>query len=95
MEIIARQQYVGHILKYVGKGMMIALTGQRRVGKSYVLRLLATEIEKKDPEANIIYINKEKRNTTTSETMTTCHYTLTRNSWKPPTITYSLTRCRT
>ncbi len=61
MEIIARQQYVGHILKYVGKGMMIALTGQRRVGKSYVLRLLATEIEKKDPEANIIYINKEKK----------------------------------
>lgn len=61
MEIIARQQYVDHILKYVGKGMMIALTGQRRVGKSYVLRLLATEIEKQDPEANIIYINKEKK----------------------------------
>ena len=40
---------------------MIALTGQRRVGKSYVLRLLADEIKEKHPDANIVYINKEKK----------------------------------
>lgn len=40
---------------------MIALTGQRRVGKSYILRELAEKIQQLNPEANIIYINKEKR----------------------------------
>lgn len=40
---------------------MIALTGQRRVGKSYVLRELAEIIKQKFPRANIVYINKEKK----------------------------------
>ncbi len=40
---------------------MIALTGQRRVGKSYVLRELAEIIRQTNPEANIVYINKEKK----------------------------------
>ena len=40
---------------------MIALTGQRRVGKSYVLRELAEIIRQNNPDANIIYINKEKK----------------------------------
>ncbi len=61
MEVIARQQYVDHILRFIGKGMIIALTGQRRVGKSYVMRQVATEIEARNPGANIIYINKEKK----------------------------------
>ena len=47
-------------MKFMGKGMIIALTGQRRVGKSYILRQLVTEIEAENPNANIIYINKEK-----------------------------------
>lgn len=41
---------------------MIALTGQRRVGKSYVLRELAEIIKQRTPDANIVYINKEKKN---------------------------------
>ena len=45
MKIIARQQYIEHIQKFIGKGMIIALTGQRRVGKSYLIRQLVTEIE--------------------------------------------------
>lgn len=60
MRIIERQQYIEHILRYIGKGMIIALTGQRRVGKSYIIRQLVSEIESKFPDANIIYINKEK-----------------------------------
>lgn len=60
MNIIARQQYLEHIRKYFGKGMIIALTGQRRVGKSYIIRQLVTDIKTHNPEANIIYINKEK-----------------------------------
>lgn len=61
MELIARQTYIDHILRYFGKGVMIALTGQRRVGKSYVLRQLAIVIKEMYPNANIIYINKEKK----------------------------------
>ena len=60
MKIIARQNYIDHILKFIGKGMIIALTGQRRVGISYIIRQLADEIEAHHPDANIIYINKEK-----------------------------------
>ncbi|MDY4943145.1 MAG: AAA family ATPase, partial [Candidatus Limisoma sp.] len=60
MKIIARQNYIDHILKFIGKGMIIALTGQRRVGKSYIIRQLVDEIEAHHPDANIIYINKEK-----------------------------------
>lgn len=61
MEIISRQTYINHILRFLNKGMMIALTGQRRVGKSYVLRELAEIISRESPDANIVYINKEKK----------------------------------
>lgn len=61
MEIISRKIYIDHILKFLNKGMMIALTGQRRVGKSYVLRELAEIIRQNNPDANIVYINKEKK----------------------------------
>ena len=60
MKIIARQQYIEHIRRFIGKGMIIALTGQRRVGKSYIIRQLVSEIEAGNPDANIVYINKEK-----------------------------------
>ncbi len=61
MEIISRQRYTNHILRFLNKGMIIALTGQRRVGKSYVLRELERIIKHRNPEANIVYINKEKK----------------------------------
>lgn len=60
MNIIARKQYVDHIWKFIDKGMIIALTGQRRVGKSYIVRELIDEIRTMTSDANIIYINKEK-----------------------------------
>nr|MDE6670218.1 ATP-binding protein [Muribaculaceae bacterium] len=43
------------------KGLMIALTGQRRVGKSYILRELTEIIRRRKSTANIVYINKEKK----------------------------------
>lgn len=44
MEIISRDIYINHIMRFLDKGMMIALTGQRRVGKSYLLRQIAREL---------------------------------------------------
>lgn len=61
MEIISREKYIESIKRYIGKGLIIALTGQRRVGKSYILRQLSQEIALSDPNSNIIYINKEKK----------------------------------
>ncbi len=61
MEIISRQTYIDHILKFLNKGVIIALTGQRRVGKSYVLRELAGIIKQQNPGANVVFINKEKK----------------------------------
>lgn len=61
MEIITRQKYLDRILSFLNKGMILALTGQRRAGKSYILRDLAKIIREEYSEANIIYINKEKK----------------------------------
>ena len=59
MEIINRKQYVDRVLNYLGKGLILVLTGQRRVGKSCVLQSVAKQITAKDDSANVIYINKE------------------------------------
>lgn len=60
MEILVRQNYVNKIEKYLGKDTIIVLTGQRRVGKSYMLRMIR-DIKAKDENNNIIYIDKEKK----------------------------------
>ena len=59
-QLIIRQNYLDKILKYLGKEMIIVLTGQRRVGKSYLLKQFYQE-KIKEPNSNIIYIDKEKR----------------------------------
>lgn len=60
MEIIERKQYLDHIISHLNKGMMIILVGQRRVGKSYMLLQLQEWLKAEKPEANVVYINKEK-----------------------------------
>lgn len=59
MKLIDRPIYVDRIVGRLNKGMMIVLIGQRRVGKSFLLRLLKDWIERNRPQANIAYINKE------------------------------------
>lgn len=59
MEIITRPKYLSHIISHLNRGMMIILVGQRRVGKSFMLRQLHTWIDKNIENANVIYINKE------------------------------------
>ncbi len=57
--IIERPVYTEKIMPFVDKDIIKVLTGQRRVGKSYILFQLINEIRKKNPDANIIYVNKE------------------------------------
>lgn len=59
MNLIQRPIYIDHIVNRLNKGMMIVLIGQRRVGKSFLLRLLKKWIENNRPDSNIAYINKE------------------------------------
>lgn len=59
MKIIDRPLYIDRITRRLNKGMMLVLVGQRRVGKSFLLRLLKNWIETNRPSANIAYINKE------------------------------------
>jgi uncharacterized protein len=56
---IPRPDYIKRIEPFIGKGLIKVLTGQRRVGKSYILYQLMDEIVKKDPGTEIVYINKE------------------------------------
>ena len=58
MEIISRERYLKKIERWIGKENVIVLTGQRRVGKSFVLKDFVRQHE---GEANIIYVDKEKR----------------------------------
>lgn len=54
-----RPVYTDRIKPYIGKQIIKVLTGQRRVGKSYIMFQLMDYIRKEDPSANIIYINLE------------------------------------
>jgi len=56
---ITRQQYIDRITPYIGKDIIKVITGQRRVGKSYLLFQIMDVVIASDPEAQIIYINKE------------------------------------
>ena len=67
MQIISRPYYADKVDTWIGKGQIIVLTGQRRVGKSYILKDF-TERHKNDPGANIIYINKERKKFDTLKT---------------------------
>jgi uncharacterized protein len=58
-EIIIRKKYLGKLIPFIGKQLIKVLTGQRRVGKSYVLKHLMLHIREIDSGGNIIYINKE------------------------------------
>ena len=60
MGIIVRQHYLSKVEKYLGKDMIIVLTGQRRVGKSYMLKMIR-DIKAKDKNNNVIYVDKEKK----------------------------------
>jgi len=57
--IIFREDYFEKIKPYIGNSLIKVLIGQRRVGKSYILYQLMTEIKKLYPDSDIIYINKE------------------------------------
>ena len=58
MEVINRPDYTEKVKKLFGKSFIIALTGQRRVGKSFIMRQVIKELSQ-DSAAHVIYIDKD------------------------------------
>ncbi|MDL2320144.1 ATP-binding protein [Alistipes sp. OttesenSCG-928-B03] len=59
MRYIERNEYIEKIRPYIGKPVIKVLTGQRRVGKSYIMLQLCDEVREMDAKANVIVINCE------------------------------------
>lgn len=59
MKYIKRNSYIERIKPYIGKPVIKVLTGQRRVGKSYIMLQLRDEVSVADENAHHIYINCE------------------------------------
>lgn len=54
-----RDSYIERIKPFMHTPIVKVMIGHRRVGKSYILYQLIDEIRDNEPDANIIYINKE------------------------------------
>lgn len=59
MEIITRPLYLNRIISLLNRGMILVLIGQRRVGKSYMLKQLQTWLEANEESATVLYVSKE------------------------------------
>jgi predicted AAA+ superfamily ATPase len=57
--VVRRDFYINRVKPFIGKQIIKALTGQRRVGKSYLLFQLIEYIKQEDASATILYINME------------------------------------
>lgn len=56
---IQRPLYTQRIEPFIDKSLIKVITGQRRIGKSYILLQIADSIRGIKPNANIVYIDKE------------------------------------
>ena len=54
-----REAYIERIKPFMRTNAVKVMIGHRRVGKSYILYQLVNIIQNEEPDANIIYINKE------------------------------------
>jgi predicted AAA+ superfamily ATPase len=59
-KIIERPLYIKRFQPFIDKSLIKIIVGQRRVGKSYILRQLSNVISERNTSANIIFIDKER-----------------------------------
>lgn len=59
MKIIDRPIYINRIIRQLNRGMMLVLVGQRRVGKSFILRSLSNWLSQNKPKSNVLFIDKD------------------------------------
>ena len=58
-KIIERSIYLRKITPHIDKNIIKVLVGHRRSGKSYIMMSIMAAIQKSNPAANIVYVNKE------------------------------------
>jgi predicted AAA+ superfamily ATPase len=58
--LFVRDIYLKKVEPYIGKEIIKVLTGQRRVGKTILLKQIERLVQQLDKKANTIYINKEQ-----------------------------------
>ncbi len=58
--MLVREKYINRIKPFMSKLLIKVLTGQRRVGKSVLLKTIANIINSENPEVQIMYIDMEK-----------------------------------
>jgi len=58
--LFVRNIYLKKVEPYIGKEIIKVLTGQRRVGKTILLKQIERLVQQLDKKANTIYINKEQ-----------------------------------
>ncbi len=59
MRGIIRKKYLERIKNYIDKDLIKVFVGQRRVGKSYLMKMTRDFIVQKNPDANVVFIDKE------------------------------------
>lgn len=57
---IPRPKYLEQVEPFIGDNLIKVFTGQRRVGKSYILYQIMDAIQEREATARLIYINKEE-----------------------------------
>jgi len=60
MNIVYRKSYIQKIKPYINKNLIKVFIGQRRVGKSYIMRMVSDYIQTKITNTNTIFIDKEQ-----------------------------------
>ncbi len=58
-DLIYRKRYLDIVRPFIGKNLIKVFTGQRRVGKSYLLFQVMQELKIINHQVSILYINKE------------------------------------
>lgn len=59
MKIIERPIYINRIMRQLNRGVILVLVGQRRVGKSFLLKSIADKLTQDKPDANVLFIDKD------------------------------------
>lgn len=76
-DLFPRNPYIERISPFIGKRLIKILTGQRRIGKSYLLKLIIRQIKSKQSNANIIYVDMERHEFSTIYTDKELHQYVT------------------
>lgn len=59
MKIIERPLYTDKIIRQLNRNLILVLVGQRRVGKSFMLKSISDWLSRNRPGANVVFIDKD------------------------------------